>query len=179
MSPMSEKKDIQAILITDDGTFPNNAKLALLVYPGVFLPFGKNREEEIEERFGSNGWQGMWRNGIYSRHHYHSAAHEALGVYRGSARVQFGGPGGPVLEMKSGDAAVLPAGISHKLIEATGSFGVVGAYPPGQQPDLCFGMPGERPAADERIGKAQIPDRDPVVGTSGGIVAHWKKQAKA
>ena len=173
MARMSEQIHIQAVMLSDDGTFPNNPKLPLLVYPGAFLPFGKDRAAEIETRFGGNGWRGMWRNGIYSRHHYHSEAHEALGVYRGTAKVQFGGPNGPVIEVKAGDAVVLPAGTSHKLIEATSSFAVVGAYPPGQQPDLCFGKPEERPGAHDRIAVVPIPHTDPVLGPKGGLIDTW------
>jgi uncharacterized protein YjlB len=73
---------------------------------------------------------------------------------------------------------VLPAGVAHKLIEATSNFGVVGAYPPGQQPDLCYGEPGERPGADARIRNVPRPGSDPVLGTAGGIETHWRKRVK-
>lgn len=160
-------------MLPEDGTFPNSPTLSLLLYPGALLPFGADPAAGIEVCFIKNGWQGMWRNGIYGFHHYHSQAHEALGVYRGSAKVQFGGPRGPILEIKAGDAAVLPAGTAHKLIEASRDFAVVGAYPPGQPPDMCFGKPGERPGADERIARVPKPHTDPVLGPKGGLIDTW------
>jgi uncharacterized protein YjlB len=118
----------------------------------------------VEGHFTQNGWPAAWRNGVYSFQHYHSEAHEVLGVYRGWAKVQFGGPNGPVIQITAGDAALLPAGTAHKLIEASRDFAVVGAYPPGQHPDMCYGKPGERPGADERISRVPVPKTDPVLG---------------
>jgi uncharacterized protein YjlB len=158
---------VEAILLKDDGVFCNNPVLPLLIYPGAFLPFGDDPAGEVERRFDENCWPAAWRDGVYDVHHYHSKAHEALGVYRGVAKVQFGGPGGPVIDVKAGDAAVLPAGTVHKLIEASSDFALVGAYPPGQHPDMCYGRPGERPGADERIAQVPVPEHDPVVGKSG------------
>ena len=36
--------------------------------------------------------RGQRHDGIYSFVHYHSMIHEALGIARGNARVQLGGP---------------------------------------------------------------------------------------
>ena len=73
---------------------PNN-RLPLLVYRHVFNLLGSaDGAEVIETRFQANHWSGTWRNGIYAYHHYHSTAHEVLGVFRGSATVQFGGDRG-------------------------------------------------------------------------------------
>ena len=171
---MSEEIAVRQILLPADGAFPNNPRLPLLLYVGAFLPFGKDPAGEIEDRFTRNGWPAAWRDGVYSFHHYHAEAHEVLGVYRGSAKVQFGGPNGPVVPISAGDAALLPAGTAHKLIEAIRDFAVVGAYPPGQGPDMCYGKPGERPDADERIARVDLPETDPVLGHEGGLVDAWK-----
>lgn len=157
---------MKRVLLPADGAFPNNPRLPLLLYTGALLPFGLGPAGEVEARFNANGWPAAWRNGIYARHHYHSEAHEALGVYRGWAKVQFGGPTGPIIELKAGDAAFLPAGTAHRRIEASPDFAVVGAYPPGQQPDMCYGRPGERPGAEERIARVPVPDKDPVLGSA-------------
>src|SRR5205809_868510 len=75
----------------DDGTFPNS-KLPLLFYKGAFELPQDLPMLLIEEIFRSNHWSGLWRNGIYTFHHFHSVSHEVLGCYEGSARVQLGGP---------------------------------------------------------------------------------------
>jgi uncharacterized protein YjlB len=165
---------VKQVMLSDDGTFPNNPLLPLMLYPGAFLPFGSDPAADIEARFNANRWPAAWRNGVYDFHHYHSEAHEALGVYRGWAKVQFGGPNGDVIQITSGDAAVLPAGTAHKLIDSSSEFAVVGAYPPSQQPDMLHGKPGERPVADERIARVPMPDTDPVTGTQGGLLNAWR-----
>ena len=171
---MSEECQTQSFMLPDDGAFPNNPTLPLLLYPGAFLPFGVDPAAQVEAQFNANGWPAAWRNGVYSYHHYHSRAHEALGVYCGWARIQFGGPSGRVFKITSGDAAVLPAGTAHRLVRASRDFSVVGAYPPGQHPDMRYGKPGGRAGADERIARVPMPDTDPVTGRSGGIVSTWR-----
>lgn len=167
---------MEQIRLPEDGPFPNNPHLPLMLYSGAFLPFGADPAADVEARFNANGWPAAWRNGVYSYHHYHSEAQEALGVYRGCARIQFGGPNGPVLDINAGDAALLPAGTAHKLVEASPDFAVVGAYPPGQHPDMCYGKSGERPEADARIAKVPMPEIDPVLGHNGGVIHHWRNR---
>jgi uncharacterized protein YjlB len=165
-------------MLPDDGTFSNNPHMPLLLYHGALWLFGNDPASEVEARFNANGWPAAWRNGVHGYHHYHSQAHEALGVYRGWAKVQFGGPYGPVIQIAAGDAAVLPAGAAHKLIKASRDFAVVGAYPPGQHPDMCYGKPGERSGADgriARIARVPIPVTDPVLGREGGLLTAWVK----
>jgi uncharacterized protein YjlB len=173
---MSDAMDhsMKLVMLSDGGTFPNNPRLPLMLYPGTFLPFDSDPAADIEARFNANGWPAAWRNGVYDYHHYHSDAHEALGVYRGWAKVQFGGPEGDVIQITSGDAAVLPAGTAHKLIDASPDFALVGAYPPEQRPDMLYGKPGERPGADERIAKVPMPDTDPVLWHQGGLLDAWQ-----
>ena len=85
--------------LKDDGTFPNNEKRPLLLYQGALDLPADDPASIIEAVFAANGWVGSWRDGIYSYHHYHSTAHEVLGVYSGSARVQLGGEQGVILSV--------------------------------------------------------------------------------
>ena len=84
--------------------------------------------------FERNGWGGAWRNGIYAHHHYHSTAHEVLGVASGSVRVRLGGDGGKTVVLRAGDVVVVPAGVAHKSEGTSPDLVVVGAYPQGRGP---------------------------------------------
>lgn len=160
---------MQSYQLTDDGVYPNNARLPLLHYRrGVDLPV-----ERIEALLRQNGWGGSWRNGVYAFQHYHSTAHEVLVCYSGSARVQLGGEQGIVASIAAGDVVVIPAGVAHKNLGASADFRVVGAYPAGQSPDMCYGQPGERPGADERIAAVPRPPIDPVFGDDGPLARLW------
>jgi uncharacterized protein YjlB len=157
----------------DDGIFPNNGRLALLLYQGALELPGQDPAAVIEDLFAAHGWGGSWRNGVYGYHHYHSRAHEVLGVYAGSARVQLGGPEGPAFDVARGDVIVIPAGVAHKNLGASPDFKVVGAYPKGQRPDMNYGQNSERPKADRRIAGLALPETDPVYGADGPLVVRW------
>jgi uncharacterized protein YjlB len=160
-----------AELLADAGEFPNSVFPAL-VYRRVLVE--KDLASAFEALFAQNGWTGSWRNGLYRAHHYHSTAHEVLGVYRGSVKVQLGGPKGPLVELRAGDVAILPAGVAHKNEWQSADFAVVGAYPTGTSPDMNYGKPGERPAADHNIARVPRPPQDPVGGDNGGLLRHWR-----
>jgi uncharacterized protein YjlB len=159
--------------LMDDGTYPNNERLPLLVYVGVLRLPERNPAATVEAVFQANRWGSSWRNGVYSFHHYHSTAHEVLGIYAGTARVQFGGEDGPVFTVEPGDVVIIPAGVAHKSLGASGDFRCVGAYPRGQRPDMNYGETGDRPRADERIAQVPLPASDPVHGIGGPLVEHW------
>jgi uncharacterized protein YjlB len=122
--------------------------------------------------FESNGWSDSWRNGVYDYHHYHTTAHEVLGVYRGNATVNFGGEGGPITKVWAGDVVIIPAGVSHKNLGASPDFGVVGAYPDGQKVDMHYGKPEEVAKAEANISKLPMPSQDPVQG-DGPLLRYW------
>jgi len=155
----------------DDGTFPNT------VLPVVLYRQAIRREEAsaeaLEALFDGNGWPSAWRYGVYDFHHYHSTTHECLGVAKGTARLQLGGPEGRVFEVGAGDVIVLPAGIGHKNVGSSADFLVVGAYPPGFSADLMRGEAGERPDADKRIAGVPLPKTDPVGGQGGPLLEKW------
>lgn len=160
----------------DNGTVPNNDRCPLLVYPKAVdgLESQPDPAAAFEKLFASNGWGGLWRNGVFPYHHYHSAAHEVLGCYSGSAKVQFGGEDGITQEIGAGDAVLIPAGVAHKRLSGTSDFGVVGAYADGRSPDMNYAKPEEREAAIARIREVPLPDRDPVRGTDGPVSRHWR-----
>ncbi len=160
--------------LTDDGVYPNNPDLPLLIYPQAVPVAGRAPAEAFETLFRSNGWGDSWRDGIYDYHHYHSTAHEVLGIFSGTARVAFGGEQGIVLEVHAGDVVVIPAGVAHRNLGASGDLGVVGAYPDGQEWDMNTGKPGERPKADRAIAAVPLPAADPVHGRDGPLVRIWK-----
>jgi uncharacterized protein YjlB len=165
---------VLAHLLADDGTFPNNARLPLLAYPGALRLSARDLAAAIEALLRTNGWGGSWRNGVYSFHHYHSTAHEVLGVYAGRADVQLGGEDGIVVAVSRGDVVIIPAGVAHKNLGASRDFRVVGAYPRGQHPDMNHGRAEERPRADENIAAVPLPAMDPIYGDLGPLVERWR-----
>jgi uncharacterized protein YjlB len=161
-------------IIKDDGIYPNNETLPLLVYQNALtLPKNHNPAAIFETLFEANQWGGSWRNGVYGFHHYHSTAHEVLGVFGGTARIQLGGEKGMTLSVSRGDVVVIPAGVAHKNLGASQDFRVVGAYPFGQSPDMCYGKSNERPQADQNIARVAFPKSDPVYGSRGPLIEHW------
>ena len=161
-------------LLTDTGAIPNNPKCPLLVYPGALRLPSSDPASAVESVFCANGWTGLWRNGIYPFHHFHSNSHEVLGVYRGSAMVQFGGEPGVILEVKAGDVVVIPAGVGHKKLRSSDDFAVVGGYPSDVDYDLCRGKESERPRMERNIESVPLPARDPVYSLHGPLFNHWK-----
>ena len=96
-----------------------------------------------------------------------------LAIARGSAGVHFGGQSGPKIDVQPGDVVLIPAGVGHKNLGASGDLLVVGAYPLGQRWDLCRGTPNERPWALQNISRVPLPTSDPIYGKHGPLIAHW------
>ena len=159
-------------LFEDDGKIPNNPQLPLLFYAGAF---GRETVDAdlIEDTFRQNQWGGSWRSSVFSYPHYHAEAHEALGCFRGTAVIRLGGSNGIEQKVQPGDVVVIPAGVGHENLGSSGNFTVVGAYPPGQSPDLQRGEPAERSWAMESIGKVPLPPTDPVFGKDGPLNELW------
>jgi uncharacterized protein YjlB len=170
---MGDALEILQYRLLDDGVFPNNASLPLLLYPqAVTAANVGDPAAQLELLFHQHAWVNSWRNGVYAYHHYHSTAHEVLGVYCGCAVVQFGGENAMPLTVQAGDVVVIPAGVAHKRLSASPDFGVVGAYPAGQRWDMNYGEPAERPQADQNIARVLMPLFDPVY-TAGGLKEIW------
>jgi uncharacterized protein YjlB len=174
MSVVSEDLEPLTYVFEDDGLVPNN-RMPFLVYKQA-IDFNKDQPEKtIEDLFGANGWGDMWRNGIYDYLHYHSTVHEALGIARGHARVQFGGERGKEIEVAAGDVAILPAGTGHRCLSASSDFSVVGAYPPGPKMQITRPTPENHRKALKTIPQVKLPESDPVRGEDGPLVRLWKR----
>jgi len=168
-----QEPNVAVYLLEEDGPYPNNEVLPLLIYTQVLRSTVEAPARTFEQVFQAHNWRGSWRNGIFPYHHYHSTAHEVLGIAEGHAAVQLGGDGGLTLDVAAGDVLVLPAGVAHKNRGASGDFLVVGAYPDGQNWDLKRGKPGARPEADRNIEQVPLPALDPVYGANGPVQEHW------
>ena len=109
-----ETVGIEEYRFTDDGHVPNNPSLPLhrlsrRARKRVPMP------PPIAKRCSpATAGAAAWRNGIYAHHHYHSTAHEVLGIVAGSVRVRLGGERGTTVELRAGDVVVIPAGVAHK-----------------------------------------------------------------
>jgi uncharacterized protein YjlB len=148
-----------------------NSRLPVLVYRDVD---GARGADECKELFAGNRWLGAWVDGIFSFHHFHSTAHEVLGIVAGGATVILGGPGGSGFEVGRGDVLVLPAGTGHCNAGASADLLVVGAYPNGMQWDLRRGDPAEREEVLANIDAVSLPDTDPVHGPGGALTELWR-----
>lgn len=153
-----------------NGWMPNNETLPVLLYRGAFQP-GNDMAAEMERVFERNGWPPQWRNGVYDFHHYHSTAHEVLGFAGGTGRIILGGEGGHVVTVQTGDVAVLPTGTGHCRLDASSDFLVIGAYPAGENWDICRTAPDT--ATQTRMSKVHFPASDPISGANGPLVKHW------
>jgi uncharacterized protein YjlB len=169
-----DSPQVVAHLLAPDGAIPNHPRWPLLVYPGAVALAGPDPAAIFERLFDRNRWPAAWRNGVFPFHHYHSTAHEALGVYSGEVTVQFGGDGGVEITARPGDVVVLPAGTGHKKIAARGALGIVGAYPAGQHPDTCTPLTASARRSRQTVARVPLPAYDPVFGAGGPLFEHWR-----
>ena len=153
---------VRAHRFDKDDEIPNNV-LPLLVYPAAVDVSGADPAAAFERLFAGNGWGGSWRNGIFPFPHYHSTAHEVLGI-----------AGGEVLTVGPGDVVVIPAGVGHQNLGASPDLLVVGAYPGGSEVDLQRGGAAERAAVERNIAGVPLPASDPVHGADGPLLQHWR-----
>lgn len=142
----------------------------LMIYHGAF----NASPSELQNHFEDIGEvEPQWVYGMFPQTHFHSTTHEVLGVVSGSARLCFGGeenPGRYEPTVKKGDLMIVPAGVSHRLLDELGSsresFKMVGAYPKNKQWDMCYGQPGE----ERKVRNIEGVDwfhQDPLFGTDG------------
>ncbi|WP_447763917.1 cupin [Sphingopyxis panaciterrae] len=152
----------ETFILRQQGWVPNNERLPALLYRGAVKAEGRIAAEAFEQLFAVHGWPPQWRGSVFDYHHYHSTAHEALGVFAGFATLQLGGPGGKSVDVQAGDALLLPVGTGHCRVAGSDDFQVVGAYPEGMNWDVCTGAPSADTRA--RTKALPLPHRDPVTG---------------
>lgn len=161
----------EAHTFDDDGGIPNSRLPVLVCRGAVESDAGPGAYEKL---FADHGWLGSWRDGIFPFHHFHSTAHEVLGIAAGAAEVILGGPGGRRFRLAAGDVVVLPAGTGHCNAGSSGDLLVVGAYPNGMDWDLRRGDPSEHDEVLANIARVPLPDQDPVQGETGALVELWR-----
>lgn len=167
--------DVQAFHFEDDGETPNNPRLPMLVYRAALDLVGeRDPAVPFERAFARHGWGDGWRNGIHPFRHFHTTAHEALGIARGSVTVEFGGAKGRVLTVEAGDVVVLPAGTGHRRVEASSDLLVVGAYPRNVSVDQKRPGQIDHQKALAAIAEVPVPEMDPVEGAAGLLTRMWK-----
>lgn len=168
-----QKVNIVRHILTDDGIFPNNGLLPLIIYEKAVHVPQENPGKIIIDYLETNAWTNAWENGVFDYHHYHSTAHEVLVIVRGSARIQFGGSGGVAVLLEAGDAVVIPAGVAHKAIDLYDEFTCVGAYPSGQEYDIIKEDNNKRDEAILNIKQVPLPTADPIYGIEGPLLNNW------
>lgn len=164
----------ELLILEPNDWVPNNPRFPVIVYRQVAEGARETLAREFETRFKSHGWPPQWRDTIYDYHHYHSTAHEALGIAAGKATLMLGGPNAAKVEVEGGDVLVLPAGTGHCRTEASVDFLVVGAYPAGQEWDICREAPS--PDQRQRIMSLAAPESDPVEGPGGLLTRIWRPE---
>src|ERR1700761_9498851 len=109
-----------------------NSSLPVLLYRSALALHMTGKADAFRDRFKAAGWVGIWTDTIYDYTHFHSNAHEALGIAEGRVTLRLGGEQGTVFRLKAGDMLVLPAGVGHRRLGEDEGLKVIGAYPRGQ-----------------------------------------------
>jgi uncharacterized protein YjlB len=161
----------ETLQLSHNGWMPNNDRLPVLLYRRAFQA-SATTADQMEETFRRNAWPAQWRNGVYDFHHYHSTAHEVLGIAAGSATIILGGEGGHQVSVEAGDVLVLPTGTGHCRLSADTRFLVIGAYPADQHWDVCRAAPDSEAIA--RMRTLPFPPTDPVLGGTGELARAWR-----
>jgi uncharacterized protein YjlB len=164
----------QQLRFSDDGVIPNS-RFPVLLYRAV-LPAQADRAAAFESLFSSHAWPAQWQAQVFDYHHYHSNAHEVMGIANGQARLMLGGPSGQEIDVNAGDVVVLPAGTGHCSLQQSADFLVVGAYPRGQEDyDIQRAEPANHDPSVRRIAQVACPEADPVHGSAGTLMELWNQ----
>jgi uncharacterized protein YjlB len=143
-----------------------NSKLPVRMFRGALAPTATAKARRFREAFRRNGWAGIWTDTIYDYTHFHSNAHEVLGIAEGNVTIILGGAGGRRFRLKAGDMFAIPAGVGHRRVGDDTGLKVIGAYPRGQS---HFNMKRKGRA----VPRGPIPDTDQLYGRGGPLTRCW------
>jgi uncharacterized protein YjlB len=174
MANLTKRRPRRLQLPIDNGVMPNSA-LPAIVYDRPVS--GDDLEGLFRKTFSRNQWGGFWVEGVFGYDHFHSNAHEVMGVLEGTADLVLGGTdGGTTLTIAKGDVLILPAGAGHRRLRDSPDFLVLGGYPKGQESfdiyltlQLCANY-------RNRIGAVEIPKLDPLYGEEGAVISAWRQE---
>jgi uncharacterized protein YjlB len=159
-------KSVRKIYLGVAEDVPNNS-LPVLLYRGVLAADATDKSKLFRERFKRNGWAGVWTDTVYDYTHFHSNAHEVLGVAEGKVSIRLGGESGSLFRLRAGDMLILPAGVGHRREGDDEGLKVIGAYPRGQS-HYNIKRKGRR------VPKVALPLTDPFYGEDGPVQRAWQ-----
>ncbi|KAL6719939.1 hypothetical protein ACLMJK_001860 [Lecanora helva] len=180
-SPLTPLKELTAYAwqIPSFERIPNTSiqEKPLIIYRAAFRPSAS--ASMIEDHLSTIGVVSpQWRHTMFSQSHFHSTCHEVLCVASGKAKLCFGFEDNPdrvERVVKKGDVIVVPAGVSHRLLEdIDGGFTMVGSYEPGKDWDMCYGNEGEEDKV-KAISELGWFERDPIYGDAGPLF-DWRRK---
>lgn len=167
------KRTAEEFFLGSNGRMPNS-HLPVIIYRNISDE--ADLEAYFRRLFNSNHWGGDWAMGIFGYHHFHSNAHEVLGIAAGHATLIVGGEGGRTVEVARSDVVILPAGTGHRRVRDSWDFWVVGAYPRGQEDYDEFTDQRMCTNCALRLRAVPTPQRDPVYGVDGRLTLAWSSQ---
>jgi uncharacterized protein YjlB len=136
--------------------------LPVLVFRNVVPQSETAKAQFFRRTFKKNGWVGIWTDTVYDYTHFHSNAHEVLGIASGKVTLRLGGETGRLVRLKAGDMLILPAGVGHRRVSDDKGLKVVGAYPFGQ---AHFDMK----RTGRSVPRVPLPKTDPFEGEGGAV----------
>jgi uncharacterized protein YjlB len=168
-SAQTNRKSPRRLHCGKTGDVPNSPLPALL-FRSVLAASRRLKAEAFRKIFRQNGWVGIWTDTIYDYTHFHSNAHEVLGIAEGKVTLRIGGETGRLLKLEAGDMLVLPAGVGHRRVSHDERLRVVGAYPRGQ---AHFDMKRK----GRRVPRVALPQTDPIEGENGAVPRIWREES--
>jgi len=154
-----------------DGKMPNS-ELPMVLYRNAVDT--EDMDGFFRALLRKNGWSGAWTDGIFGYHHFHSNAHEVLGVIADEALLALGGEQGKHMTVRRGDVLILPAGTGHRRLRAGPDFLVVGAYPKGQEKCDVYLDSALCGNCRRRLRAVKLPEADPLYGRDGKLLSLWE-----